>query len=89
MKKVSIERLSSVIEQQSVYGPPPDENDAKLSGASIGILIILFILGIFALLNKKIPKKLKWIIVSLVIIGITVTIAIIFNKYNCNLFNNN
>ena len=40
-------------------------------------LIVLFILGVFALLNKKISKKSKWIVViSLIIIGIITTLVI-------------
>ena len=77
MKKASIERLSSVIEQPVVYGPPPVKNNTGLANVNIGILIVLFILGIFALLNKKISKKSKWIIIiSLVIIGIIATLVI-------------
>ena len=77
MKKAIIEKLSSVIEQQDVYGPPPDSKNTKLGNINIGILIVLFILGVFALLNKKISKKSKWIIViSLIIIGIITTLVI-------------
>ena len=99
MKKAIIEKLSSVIEQQDVYGPPPDSKDTELGNSmikqealygpppdkknteleniNIGILIVLFILGVFALLNKKISKKSKYIIViSLIIIGIITTLVI-------------
>ena len=99
MKKASVEKLSSVIEQpvvygpppdskntelgnsmieqEVVYGPPPDSKNTKLGNINIGILIVLFILGVFALLNKKISKKSKWIIViSLIIIGIITTLVI-------------
>ena len=77
MKKANIEKLSSVIEQQDVYGPPPYSEKTELGNINIGILIVLFILGVFALLNKKISKKSKCIIViSLIIIGIITTLVI-------------
>ena len=72
---------------QVAYGPPPDSNDTNLKNSSdtrlkninIGILIVLFILGIFALLNKKISKRSKWIIlISLIVIGIIATVVIKF-----------
>ena len=99
MKKVTVGKLSSIVEQPAVYGPPTESNDielgnsmieqktlygtstesknTKLGNINIGILIVLFILGVFALLNKKISKKSKWIIIiSLIIIGIITTLAI-------------
>ncbi len=77
MKKANIEKLSNVIEQPTLYGPPPDRKNTELENINIGILIVLFVLGVFALLNKKISKKSKWIIIiSLIIIGIITTLAI-------------
>lgn len=78
MKKASIEKLSSMIEQQDVYGPPPYSNNATgETNINIGILIILFILGIVAFFNKRISKKSKCIIIiSLIIIGIITTLVI-------------
>ena len=77
MKRARMEKLLSLIAQQEVYGPPTNTNNTKLENTSIGILIVLFILGVFALLNKKISKKSKWIIViSLIIIGIITTLII-------------
>ena len=86
MKKASIEKLSSIIEQPVVYGPPSNslntesEKNTRLKNISIGILIVVFILGFFALFNKKISKKSKWIIViSLIIIIITTLIIKYFS----------
>ena len=77
MKKVSTEKLTSIIVQADLYGPPPDRKNTELENINIGILIVLFVLGVFALLNKKISKKSKWIIViSLIIIGIITTLVI-------------
>ncbi len=63
-----------------LYGPPPDlydYNNIPLRNINIGILILLFILGVIAFLNKKMSKTLKWIIaISLIIIGIIITLII-------------
>ena len=104
MKKVNVEKLSSMMEQQEVYGPPSynsnnqlrnsnssmieqqavygppsytEENNGALTGVNIGIIIVLFILGVIALVNKKLSKKAKIIIItSLIIIAIITTVII-------------
>ena len=76
MKKVNVEKLSSMMEQQAVYGPPSytEDNNGALTGVNIGIVIVLFILGVIALVNKKISKKVKIIIITSLIIIATVII---------------
>ncbi len=78
MKNANIEKLSSMVEQPAVYGPPPESNNiTNEEGFNIGVLIILFVLGIFAIFSKKISKNSKFIIIiGLFIIGVISTILI-------------
>lgn len=95
-------RLASMIQQQDVYGPPPEDiynnrnesmimspavygppSDAPsnsktvLKGTNIIIAILIFVLGIIAIFNKKMSKKAKLIIISsLILIGIIITVII-------------
>ena len=71
---------------QALYGPPPaNGNKNVLKGTNIGIVIVLFILGVFAILSKKISKTAKIVIVScIVLFGIVITLIFNFllNKMN-------
>lgn len=56
---------------QALYGPPTTIGEKILRIGKPIILVILFIIGLIVLLNKKIAKKTKVIIISiLVLIGI-------------------
>jgi len=68
---------SGILHQTTVYGPPPDETkNTTIKGTSIAITIILFILGVIALLNKKMSKKAK-LVVIITLVAIAILIAII------------
>ena len=71
---------------QALYGPPPNSgNKNVLRGTNIGIAIVLFILGVFAILSKKLSKTAKIIIVSSLVlfcIVITLVFNLILNKMN-------
>lgn len=95
-------RLASMIEQQDVYGPPPEDiydnrnesmimtpavygpppdkplnSKTMIKGTNIIITILIFVLGIIAIFNKKFSKKAKLIIISsLILIGIIITAII-------------
>lgn len=66
--------IESTIQQQELYGPPPVKGNAVAKGSNIAIVIVLFVLGIVALVNKKMSKTSKAIIViSLILIAILIT----------------
>lgn len=71
---------SSTIMSPAVYGPPSDDpsnNKTELKGTNIIIAVLIFVLGVIAILNKKISKKTKIIIISsLILLGLIVTIII-------------
>lgn len=55
-------RLTSMVETPAVYGPPsdaPSNNKTELKGTNIIIAVLIFVLGVIAILNKKISKKNK------------------------------
>ena len=75
-------------EQTTVYGPPPTtpQVDASPTTAGTHILpiiasILLFIIGVIVILNKKISKKVKIIVSSIIAILIValVVFCIFFN----------
>lgn len=67
----------STIQQAAIYGPPPEKENLPLKATNVGILIVLFVLGIIALVNKKLSKTAKAIIItSIVVIGIVITVII-------------
>ena len=76
------------VEQPSLYGPAPDPGSPTVPvnpGSSIFNIvslistIVLFLIGIFVLLNKKISNKVK-IIVSIIIL-IILLILFYLNEY--------
>lgn len=55
------------------YGIPPEPKEEKIWNiiSKIGIItipVILFIIGLFVILNKKISKKVKKIVISVLIV---------------------
>ena len=71
------ENMNSTVMQQMPYGSSPDKPNSALANTNIIISIILFILGIVAIFNKKISKRAKTIIIlSLIAIGVIITIFI-------------
>ncbi len=75
--------ISSTVIESALYGPPPDTTttmDKVKKGSSIAIVIVLFILGIVALVNKKLQKSSKAIIIgTLLIVG--AILLLIFNYF--------
>lgn len=72
----------NVIEQPKVYGPPPGKSKeiSEPEGISLIFAIILFIIGIIALIRKKTPKAVKIAIcIGLVIIVLFVIALIVSN----------
>jgi hypothetical protein len=76
------------IEQPSLYGPAPDPGSPNVPvnpGSSIFNIvslvstIVLFLIGIFVLLNKKISNKVK-IIVSIIIL-IILLLLFVLNEF--------
>ena len=62
------------ISQPAVYGPAPDPSVSKITGGPIlpiVVSILLFIIGLIVILNKKINKKVKIITVIILFIVIT------------------
>ena len=59
-------------QEQDLYGPPPLTTGETLSKiAKPIILVVIFIIGLFVILNKKITKKVKAIVIFvLIILGI-------------------
>ena len=51
-------------------GPGPKANvlDSILSIGKIAILVVLFVIGLFVVLSKKLTKKVKAIVVSILVI---------------------
>ncbi len=70
-------RVQNFIETPALYGPPPgktnNNNVAKVAAGGTGVFfsMLLFIVGLIAMFNKKIPTFVK------VILGICVIVAII------------
>lgn len=63
----------SLVNIPAVYGPPSEMKENKVDNLNVFITVILFVLGIIAILNRKISKKIKAIIVlCLIIIGIII-----------------
>ena len=54
---------------QDLYGPPqPTTGEIISKIAKPAILVVVFIIGLFVILSKKITKKVKAIVVSILII---------------------
>ena len=71
--------LNTEIQQQAIYGPPPNNYKANkiIKGTNIAISIVLFVLGVIALINKSLSKKAKAIIIgSLVLAWIIITLTL-------------
>ena len=81
-----------IIDQPSLYGPAPDPSNTTVplnpagssvaSIASIVSTIVLFLIGIFVLLNKKISNRVKVI----TIIVVLVILLILFTLHEFILF---
>ena len=77
-----------IAEQPSLYGPAPDPGSPNVpvnpgssifNIASLVSTIVLFLIGIFVLLNKKISNKVK-IIVSIIIL-IILLLLFVLNEF--------
>ena len=74
------------IEQPSLYGPAPDPSNTTVpvnpvgpsvaNVASIVSTIVLFLIGIFVLLNKKISNRVKVITIIVILVILLILFAL-------------
>ncbi len=68
---------SETYSDTGVYGPPPIKINTTQKVMNIGLWILIFILGSIALVNKKISKITKIIIITIIlIIGLAVSFIV-------------
>ena len=60
--------LDSIVPKYGIYKPEPTIGEKISNIGKIALPIILFVIGLFVVLNKKITKKVKAIVVSILII---------------------
>lgn len=75
-----------IIDQPSLYGPAPDPSNTTVplnpagpsvaSIASIVSTIVLFLIGIFVLLNKKISNRVKVITIIVILVILLILFAL-------------
>ena len=71
-----------IAEQPSLYGPAPDPSNVNPVGpsvanvASIVSTIVLFLIGIFVLLNKKISNRVKVITIIVILVILLILFAL-------------
>jgi hypothetical protein len=78
---------SSVPMPEPLYGPPPDDNKYTigLNITNIAVVVLLFIMGLLAILNRKLSKKAKIITAILIVLAmIAITVFVICIKKNIN-----
>ena len=75
LKSLNVYVPSSIskIPVQSVYGVPSYQTERNVSLCGI---IVLFIIGLIVLLNKKIKKKAKIIVLSIIAVAIIVLVLL-------------
>ena len=67
----------TTIQQQNTLGSTSNNNNISFKSTSIGIWIVLFVLGICAIISKKMSKTTKTLVIAgIVAIGIAITIII-------------
>ena len=67
----------TTVQKQDIYEPTSENNNIPLKTTSIGMWIVLFILGICAVFSRKMSKISKVVvIVSIIAIGLVITIAL-------------
>ena len=70
------------ISQPAVYGPPSDPNITTLTGGqifSIVASIMLFIIGLIVILNKKINKTVK--VITVIVFSIIIISLLLLSKF--------
>ena len=68
--------------QPAVYGPPSDPNITTLTGGqifSIVASIMLFIIGLIVILNKKINKTVK--VITVIVFSIIIISLLLLSKF--------
>lgn len=82
-----------VSEIQSVYGPPPEsvrgvenvpekEPNTGLMISNVFVVVALLVLGIIAIVNRKLSKKIKiFLLIGIIVLGIFI-LYFINNKIN-------
>ena len=80
-----ISKVSAVsISEQTKYGVFEPTMGEKISGiGKFAIPIVLFVIGLFVILNKKITKKVKAIVIS-VLVALTILGVILMNYLSSN-----
>ena len=70
---------SSLIVPEALYGPPSDENKntSGLNITNIGIVVLLFIIGLIAMLNRKLSKRVKIITAIIIVLAMVATTVVI------------
>lgn len=87
----------SMLETQDVYGPPPEpvhivgdnpgqepnsNNNITLIISNVFITVALLVLGIIAIVNRKLSKKIKiFLLIGIIVLGIFI-LYFINNKIN-------
>lgn len=67
---------NTIVQDQVVYGPPPSNMKKNLGLFSIITSILLFIIGIVVILNKKISKNAKIIVSTIIVLAIVILILL-------------
>ena len=78
---------SSLEIPEPLYGPPPDDNKytTGLNITNIAVVGLLFIIGLAAMLNRKLSKRAKIITAIIVVLAmIAITVFVIGIKKNIN-----
>lgn len=73
---------SNILQQTTVYGPAPDPSVSTIAGGqifSIIVSILLFIIGLFVILNKNIKKKVK--VVTVITLLIVIIALLLLAKF--------
>ena len=79
------QKYNSYVETQDIYGPPVDVNPnskkadgkATLNIVNIGMVILLFIVGLVAVVNRKLSARAKIITAILIILAMVAATVVI------------
>ena len=70
---------SSVPIPEPLYGPPPDENKhtTALNITNICVVVLIFVIGVFAMLSKKLSRRAKIIIAIFLVLAMDAVFVVL------------
>ena len=79
------QKYNSYSETQDIYGPPVDVNPnnkkadskATLNIVNIGMVVLLFVVGLVAVINKKLSKRAKIITTIMILLAMVAATVVI------------